>query len=756
MKAPRVSIVIPAYNSAATIAQAVTCATGQTIDDLEVVVVDDGSTDDTARIVEELALGDARIRLLKHEQNKGRLEARRTGITAASGDFTLQLDADDELLPDMAERMLSLQNERYDIVQCDFELRYLNYVSPEDRRFTENFVKPPTLTAHGHDVTHVVFRDRRTTWSLCGKLMRTSLLKRALAEIPASSLTQAEDACIYFIVSSLASSYRGTASYKGYIYNVDLGHSDARWKKMDLDQFAYTCRYADAMNAIRAYLERAGLFGTLGEDYRVVRHEHVRAVADKLIRYVEPACKEQAFDMMVGMWEPEEAIAGMADANWDNSAGCLEAVAGAQTLKCEPHEVKTVAALHYRMQVGGAERVAADLVRLWCDQGLRVVFFADEPRERCAYDLPEEVVWVELPPAAAATRDTFLLRAQAFADALRSYQVDALVHHQWWSPLMAWELLIAKTLDVPVCILQHSSYVALFVEPDKRMFDYARIARHADMIIALSQFDQTFWQRFNPRVLCTVNPSTALPDASRRSPLAGKNIVWVGRLAHFDKQPQEAIEIMARIAARDPDCTLTMVGDAPTKQEFSELKALVRQYGLEGKVEFTGTQVDPTPYYERASLHLLTSRFEGWCLTLAESKAHGLPCVMYELPNLTLTQGRRGLIAVAQGDRDAAADAVVALLADQGQRTKLGQEAFEHISEIAATDCSAFWTEAFSQLAQGSPERKGFELADAQWDLLVDGFKTSIDKALDCPAIPYAKRKGKKLVKKAWHRLRGR
>ena len=756
MKAPRVSIVIPAYNSEGTIAQAIACATGQTIDDLEVIAVDDGSTDGTARIVEELAQADPRIRFVKHGGNKGRLEARRTGITAARGEFTLQLDADDELLPDMAERLLSLQADRFDIVQCDFELRYLNYVSPEDRRFTEDFVKPPALAAHGDDVTHIVFRDRRTTWSLCGKLIRTDLLKRAFAEVPASSLTQAEDACIYFIVSSLADSYRGVTSYKGYIYNVDLGHSDARWKKMDLGQFAYTCRYADAMNVIRAYLERAGLFGTLGEDYRVVRHEHVRAVADKLIRYVEPSYKEQAYDMMTDMWEPGEVVAGMADACWDAPADCLEAVAGARALNCKPHEVKTVAALHYRMQVGGAERVAANLVKLWHDHGLRVVFFADEPREECAYDLPDDVIWIELPPAAATTRDTFQMRARALAEALRSYQVDALVHHQWWSPLMAWELLIAKTLGVPVCMLQHSSYVALFVEPDKRMFDYARIARHADMLVTLSEFDKAFWERFNPRVRCTINPITTWPDESRRSKLQGKNIVWVGRLALFDKQPQEALEIMARIVQVEPACTLTIVGGAPTNQELAELKALARRLGIEGNVEFVGNQTETAPFYERASVHLLTSRFEGWCLTLAESKAHGLPCVMYELPNLTLTQGNRGLAAVAQGDRDAAARAVLALLADDDLRRQLGQQAFDHIVEIAATDREAFWADAFAELETGSPDRVGFELADAQWNLLVDSFKTSIDKALDCPTIPFAKRKGKKLAKKALRRLRRR
>ena len=257
MGEPRVSIIIPAYDSASTIEVACASALAQTERAIEVIVVDDGSTDGTAQVVEEIAARDGRVRLVRHPQNRGRMEARRTGITAATGAFTLFLDADDEILPDMAERLLEAQDGRFDIVQCNFELRYLDYVSADERRFNEEFNRPPAITAFGDDVTHVVYRDRRTTWSLCGKLIRTGLLKEAMAWIPASSLTQAEDACTFFIVSCLAQSYKGLPAYRGYVYNIDLGNSDARWKKMDLAQFGYSCSYVESMDVIRAFVDGA-------------------------------------------------------------------------------------------------------------------------------------------------------------------------------------------------------------------------------------------------------------------------------------------------------------------------------------------------------------------------------------------------------------------------------------------------------------------------------------------------------------------
>ena len=693
---------------------------------------------------------------MRHDRNKGRLEARRTGIERAEGEFMLFLDADDEILPDMATTLLEAQGGTFDIVQCGFEMRYLHYVSREDKRFNDEFNQPPAIQCEGDDVTHVIFRDRRTTWSLCGKLMRASIVKEAIRRVPESSLTQAEDACIFFLASYFAQSYKGLPGYRGYIYNIDLGHSDARWKSMNLEQFEYSCGYANSMNIIRAFIEETGCADALMEDYRTVRYEHVRAVADKLIRYVDRDERPAAYDKLIAAWDACEAVAGMCEAGWDDPAACLESVSNAKSLRCRPREVKTVAAYHYRMQVGGAERVTADLLRLWHERGYRTVMFADEPREMCAYELPDDTVWVELPNAGAMRRGEYEKRANAIGEAVEKYHIDALVHHQWWSPVLAWDLMLFKTLGVPVCVVCHNIYMALFYEPNVREFDHSRIMRHADELVVLSEFDRRFWDEFNPRVRCTVNPMTTEPIPEGRSKRDGKNIVWVGRLSSFDKQPQEALEIMARVIGYDPECTLTLVGSAPTKRDLASLKLRARQLGIADHVEFAGTQLDTAPYYQRASVHLLTSRLDGWCLVLAESKAHGLPCVMYEMPYLTLAQDERGIMAVPQGDRDAAARAIVQLLADEQLRERMGDEAFEHITELAGIDRGAFWSEVFADLAAGSPARDGFDDFDAHWDILLSGFKTSIGKALDLSVPSYVKRKGVKIAREAWHALRYR
>ena len=93
-----ISVIIPCYRAAATLRRAVDSALTGAPADLEVLLVDDGSPDDTGTLCDELAAADPRVRAL-HRANGGAGAARNTGLDAAHGDWVLFLDADDALLP---------------------------------------------------------------------------------------------------------------------------------------------------------------------------------------------------------------------------------------------------------------------------------------------------------------------------------------------------------------------------------------------------------------------------------------------------------------------------------------------------------------------------------------------------------------------------------------------------------------------------------------------------------------------------------
>jgi glycosyltransferase involved in cell wall biosynthesis len=111
MTPPLVSVVIPTYNYGHYIGETVESALGQTYSPIEIIVVDDGSTDDTQ---ERLTVYGDRVRYI-HQQNRGLSAARNTGIQTAQGEFVALLDSDDLWLPDKVKRQVTVAIQQPDI-----------------------------------------------------------------------------------------------------------------------------------------------------------------------------------------------------------------------------------------------------------------------------------------------------------------------------------------------------------------------------------------------------------------------------------------------------------------------------------------------------------------------------------------------------------------------------------------------------------------------------------------------------------------
>jgi len=137
MTGPFFSIIIPAYNRAYILPETIGSITGQTISDWEVVVVDDGSKDDTKAVVNTLSSEDSRIRYV-FQSNAERSVARNNGASSATGTYLIFLDSDDSFAPDHLEKLKQFITQKSNPVALIFtNVCYL----------TENGLKKPELPA---------------------------------------------------------------------------------------------------------------------------------------------------------------------------------------------------------------------------------------------------------------------------------------------------------------------------------------------------------------------------------------------------------------------------------------------------------------------------------------------------------------------------------------------------------------------------------------------------------------------------------
>ena len=123
-----ISVVIPTHNRCDLLPRAIKSVQEQTYSDLEIIVVSDGSTDETKSVVEALAADDKRIRFIEYHPARGGNIARNTGIEAAQGEYVAFLDDDDEWFPTKLEKQLNVMesDDSIGLVYTGVRIIYVN------------------------------------------------------------------------------------------------------------------------------------------------------------------------------------------------------------------------------------------------------------------------------------------------------------------------------------------------------------------------------------------------------------------------------------------------------------------------------------------------------------------------------------------------------------------------------------------------------------------------------------------------------
>ena len=121
MPTPGISVIIPVYNAGKYIERAIKSVLAQTITDFELIIIDDGSKDDSLEQCNKIALTDSRIRVF-HKENGGEASARNFGIDQATGEYLCYVDADDHVEPTLLEDYLG--NKPADIAICGIKMNW--------------------------------------------------------------------------------------------------------------------------------------------------------------------------------------------------------------------------------------------------------------------------------------------------------------------------------------------------------------------------------------------------------------------------------------------------------------------------------------------------------------------------------------------------------------------------------------------------------------------------------------------------------
>lgn len=168
---PLISVIVPVYNAEAFLDQCLQSITTQSYRRLEIIVVDDGSTDSTGEKCDRWAGRDERIRVI-HQSNGGHSAARNTALDAMTGELVMMVDSDDVLHPGFAESLLQLlQRDDADIAVG----AYIPFYG--DKPDFPTVAKPAIHHYNQHEAIMAVFYQQGLTHSPWGRLFKASLFE---------------------------------------------------------------------------------------------------------------------------------------------------------------------------------------------------------------------------------------------------------------------------------------------------------------------------------------------------------------------------------------------------------------------------------------------------------------------------------------------------------------------------------------------------------------------------------------------------
>jgi glycosyltransferase involved in cell wall biosynthesis len=250
--APTVSIIIPIYNAEATLARCLESVLTQSLRDIELLCVNDGSTDGSVEVLKRFVAQDARIHVFSFDKNYGLVIAVKQGLRESQGKYTMFVDSDDRLLPGACENLVRLI-EQYDVDILQFGIKVKTLLPGADDSGWRKIFASNERTSEGINILYDCFSLHRFPQNIWNKIYRGEVCRAAGAAMPDLQITLPADIFQSFFFLYYAKTFRSVPDGPYYEYSVGDGIST---QKPTEKQFTQLCASSAFLPAIEKFLQQ--------------------------------------------------------------------------------------------------------------------------------------------------------------------------------------------------------------------------------------------------------------------------------------------------------------------------------------------------------------------------------------------------------------------------------------------------------------------------------------------------------------------
>lgn len=695
----KVSIIIPVYNVEKYIEECLVSALNQTLKDIEIICVDDASTDASLEILQSYAEKDSRIKLISYKKNKSASQARKDGVFLANGEYIMFMDGDDFLQSDACEKLYDfIKAKNVDMVQFGTNIINMNHMNEKRIHNLETFLQPHLELLQDKEVFEGCFSEKKYRFTIWNKIYEAGYCKKAFTHVKDGNFPKAQDLYAFFVLCFFAESYCGI---EDKYYNYRFGAGITGNSSVSLKQLERYCTSVYVANAISQFTREQAASYQYDAIVKEIRDSLLTDCINQWFFYTSDEIAAQGFDILAKYWNTTEIVSALCRKHYTDRAVIADKIYGADALKIKKKEIHTIGIFYYRMSIGGVQRVISILIPIFMELGYKVVLFTDEIDEENEYTIPAEVERILLPNSLKIKPAEYETRAFEFEKYLKQYNIDVMCYQAASSPKLLFDVILMKMNNVPVIATSHEVPFQNMLTMNVEMTRRPSVFKLLDRLTVLSTTDELYWKNLGINAAYIPNPITETIVKRDLSVIEKNTILWIGRLDSRTKRCLDVVDIMKYVAEEIPDAKLLMVGNEVTPSIKQDLMMKIEKLGVENNVILCGHTTDVDSYYRRAEIHLLTSISETFPMTIVESKQYGMPLVLYELPFVEVCRDNRGFLSVPQGDKKKAAQCIVQILRDNTLKSKLQKDAQDSIiSFVSKYDLKKMWSELFLNLYQ--------------------------------------------------------
>lgn len=673
---PLVSLIIASYNNGIYLEKCLRSAIGQTLKNIEIIVVDDASSDESPAIINRFAVNDPRIRTIYSEKNESTFMSRKKGVLAATGRYIMFMDSDDFLVDNACEIAYKTISGGYDVVLFGINLINMSHNRNSDiKRFNDDINKYTSKEYVNDEIREAIFITRNISWNLWNKIYLREICFHAYNKIGNDFLLGAED-----VVAILGIVYYARTLYaiKDRLYNWVIG-SGISTSVDKVKNLRYLFQMAKTDTALSNY----------ADDYKLninlsfLNAYHCKNAINKLLLYVNNEDINDYFMKIADIFGISLVIDSICNLNSKELLGLVKKISNfVIDYKCKYDIYGIYCPIIKKEDISTINIIKSLLNFARCMNKEIILFTVKLPNDGAEFPDWVKVVNINIP---GCTGNEIKNHSKRLKAAIGNNSVDIMFYIDIYRPSLVMDIIMLHYCQIPVILNLAQDFKYTFIQPSGIYYDERdAVCVCADATICSSELCESYLKMRGVNAWHISLPASEIARFQLLEP--PQKIALLGNLSHPFAQIFQSLQVLKKVIGRMPWVQAIFIGTLGNDTQCNAFYEKVHELGLEGQIIVTGSSEDADSFLRKCGVLLSTSYWDSYALPERMAQAAGLPCVMYDIP-IERDMYNESIISVSQGDYEGAADTICDLLSDSKK--------WRRLSSIAAANARNYTPDIF-------------------------------------------------------------